>query len=79
MPSQYEVVVELKREVLDAEGRAIRDVLRKTGATAVEDVTVSRRFVVSIADSESQTYVENLAREFLANPVSETFKVKKLP
>lgn len=77
---QFEVVVELKGEVLDAEGRAIKETLQRQSYQTVKDVKVSRRFVVTVEGTEAagKEAVEKIAREFLANPVSEIFSLRKL-
>ena len=80
----YEVIVQLKREVLDPEGRAIQETLGRLGFRALKGVTVSKRYVLDLdgpssgTDAEQQAAAEKIAREFLANPVSETFQVRKL-
>ena len=76
----YEVIVELKKEVLDAEGRAIKESLSRLGHQSLHDVKVSKRFVIDIDGSESDALetAQKLASEYLANPVSQTFKVRKL-
>jgi phosphoribosylformylglycinamidine synthase len=77
---QYEVTVELKKEVLDVEGRAILEALNRSGAKSLKDVTVSKRYVIEMDSKEKNAadYIEKLAKEYLANPVSETFKIKKM-
>jgi phosphoribosylformylglycinamidine synthase len=79
---KYEIIVQLKKEVLDPEGRAIQETLGRLGFRALKAVEVSKRYVVEIAESAAEEGVEaaaaRIAREFLANPVSETFQVKRL-
>jgi phosphoribosylformylglycinamidine synthase subunit PurS len=77
---EFEVLVQLKKEVLDPEGRAIKETLTRLGFDGVKQVTVSKRFLIEI-DSNSQnpeTLVQEIANEFLANPVSQTLQVKRL-
>ena len=75
----YEVVVQLKSEVLDPEGRAIQETLDRLGFNALKDVKVSKRYVLEIDSSaNSDEVVNNIAKEFLANPVSETYSIRKL-
>ena len=77
----YEVIVQLKKEVLDPEGRAIQETLGRLGFRALKSVTVSKRYVLDLdghGEAEQKTAAERIAREFLANPVSETFQVRKL-
>lgn len=77
---QFEVLVELKGEVLDTEGRAIGESLRRLGFNDLKDVKVTKRFVLNIeGDAQRADQVVNqIAKEYLANPVSEIFKVKRL-
>ena len=76
----FEVIVELKKEVLDAEGRAIRESLKRLGHEALKEVKVSKRFVLEVDGGEknAQERADLIAKEFLANPVSETYKIRKL-
>jgi len=79
---EYEVIVQLKKEVLDPEGRAIQETLARLGQDCVRSVVVSKRFVLEIDPAKTQKNGEDvardIAREFLANPVSQTVTVKKL-
>lgn len=76
----YEVIVQLKKEVLDPEGRAIHETLGRLGFHALKGVTVSKRYVLDLEGSpaEGQALAERIAKEFLANPVSETYQIKRL-
>jgi phosphoribosylformylglycinamidine synthase len=79
---KFEVVVQLKPEVLDPEGRAICDTLGRLGFTGLTGVTSSKRFVVSLeqsmAEEEALKTVKRIAEEYLANPVSQWFAIRKL-
>ncbi len=77
---QFEVLVELKKEVLDTQGRAIKETLNRLGHNELIDIHVSKRFVLDIAGNDKEAFekAEFLAKEHLANPVSETFVVRKL-
>jgi phosphoribosylformylglycinamidine synthase len=77
---RFEVVVELKAEVLDTEGRAIQSTLARLGHSDLKNVAVSKRFVLELEGGEDEAFqkAQNLAKEHLANPVSETFLVRKL-
>lgn len=76
----YEIIIQLKKEVLDPEGRAIQETLDRLGFRALKTVTVSKRYVLEIDDKDGKAgeLADKVAREFLANPVSETYQVKKL-
>jgi len=78
----YEIIVQLKKEVLDPEGRAIHETLGRLGVSEVTGVTVSKRYVVELAGREAPDQLaelaDRIAREYLANPVSETYQIRKL-
>jgi phosphoribosylformylglycinamidine synthase len=77
---KYEIIVQLKEDVLDPEGRAIRDSLNRLGFNSLENVTVTKRYLVAIKDDESDPdgLALRLAKEYLANPVAEIFTVNRL-
>lgn len=77
---RYEVIVQLKGEVLDPAGRAIKETLQRLGTKEVQDVQVSKRFVVDLAENtkDPKVLVEELAREYFANSVAETFTIRAL-
>jgi phosphoribosylformylglycinamidine synthase len=76
----YEVLVQLKAEVLDPEGRAIQETLKSQGFGEVKAVTVAKRYVVTVDDGSKNpaAIVEAVASRYLANPVAETFSIKRL-
>jgi phosphoribosylformylglycinamidine synthase PurS subunit len=76
----YEVIVELKPEVLDTQGRAIKDALNRLGHEGLKSVRVQKRFVLEIAEdvADPEELVKRLAAEHLANSVAETFTAKRL-
>jgi phosphoribosylformylglycinamidine synthase len=75
---KFEIVVQLKKEVLDPEGRAIQETLGRLGFKALKGVEVSKRYVVDLNGDDGEAAATQIAKEFLANPVSETFQIKKL-
>ena len=80
-PQKYEIIVQLKKEVLDPEGRAIQETLGRLGFRALKAVEVSKRYVVEIdADGAADASItaDKIAKEYLANPVSETVTIKRL-
>lgn len=76
----FEVIVQLKKEVLDPEGRAIQETLARLGENTVRGVTVSKRYVLEIegAAESAEKLAARIAQDYLANPVSETYQVRKL-
>ncbi len=76
----FEVIVELKPEVLDTQGRAIKEALQRLGHHDLKSVKVTKRFVLEIEGKEgdAEKLVQKLAEEHLANSVAETFSSKRL-
>ena len=75
---RYEVVVQLKKEVLDPQGRAIKETIQRLGHNALQDVKVSKRFELELSGADADKKAEEIAHEFLANPVSETYVINKI-
>lgn len=68
-----------RREVLDPQGRAIREALLRVGFEDVGDVRAGKSFdlEVSAADAEAALAEgEEMCRRLLANPVVEEFEIE---
>lgn len=74
------VFVSLKPTVLDPQGQTIRNALNAHGHPEVAEVRQGKFFDVELADSlnaeQARTVIENIARDVLANPVIETYRVE---
>lgn len=77
---EYEVLVQLKGEVLDPEGRAIQETLTSQGISGVDAVNVAKRYVVTLAKDakDPDAIIKDIADRYLANPVAQTFQIKRL-
>jgi phosphoribosylformylglycinamidine synthase PurS subunit len=76
---QVEIRVQLKREVLDPQGAAIRKVLAGLGFADVRDVRVGKLMVLEVEGDDPEAVrsrVESACRDLLANPVIEDFEVR---
>lgn len=71
------VSVGLKSEVLDPQGKAVRNALGSLGFRAVRDVRVGKHFWLELDGTLSRAAVERdvrrLSEKVLVNPVIETF------
>ena len=71
------VYVTLKTSVLDPQGQAIQNALRKIGFADVTAVRQGKYFAISLADqldaTAARAQVERIAREVLTNPVIEEY------
>jgi phosphoribosylformylglycinamidine synthase len=76
------VYVTLKPSVLDPQGKAIHHSVESLGYEGISDVRQGKYFEIAIddtADTEaSKAAVERIAKDVLANPVIEDFKVEMI-
>jgi phosphoribosylformylglycinamidine synthase subunit PurS len=75
---KFEVLVQLKRGLLDPQGKAVEGSLPAMGWTNVSGVRVGRHVELTIeADTEqaAQAQVEEMAQRLLSNPVIEDFQI----
>lgn len=74
------VYVTLKKTVLDPQGRTISSTLNGLGHSSVVDVRQGKYFEIELAQGlspeQARQQVESIAREVLANPVIEEYRVE---
>jgi phosphoribosylformylglycinamidine synthase len=74
------VYVTLKKTVLDPQGQAIHNALRKMRYAGVSDVRQGKYFELTleegIPEAAARAEVERIAREVLTNPVIEEFSFR---
>lgn len=74
------VYVTLKPSVLDPQGKAIHHSVELLGFEQIQDVRQGKFFEIALdpglAESEAKETAERIARDVLANPVIEDYKVE---
>lgn len=74
------VYVTLKPSVLDPQGKAIHHSVELLGFDKIQDVRQGKYFEVELADSLSETEANEvatqIAKDVLANPVIEDFRIE---
>ncbi len=74
------IYVTLKPSVLDPQGKAIHHAVETIGYHGIKDVRQGKYFEVTIEDSfspeEARAEIERMARDVLANPIIEDFRVE---
>jgi phosphoribosylformylglycinamidine synthase PurS subunit len=71
------VDVVLKPEILDPQGQAIIGALGRLGISGVGDVRQGKHFELDVDDSVDDETITRLADTLLANPVIETFTIRR--
>ena len=72
------VTVYPRREILDPQGKAIREALGRIGFTGVEDVRAGKSFEIELAGEDREAagrMLEEMCRKLLANPVVEDYSI----
>ncbi|HKI86585.1 MAG TPA: phosphoribosylformylglycinamidine synthase subunit PurS [Thermoanaerobaculia bacterium] len=76
------VIVYPRREILDPQGKAIRDALERLGFAAVESVRAGKSFELEIKSDEKgegvRPRVEAMCEKLLANTVVEDYEISIL-
>ena len=74
------VYVTLKPSVLDPQGKAIHHSVESLGFERITDVRQGKYFEIALdenlAESEAKATAEKIAKDILANPVIEDFRVE---
>jgi phosphoribosylformylglycinamidine synthase subunit PurS len=74
------IYVTLKPSVLDPQGKAIQHSVELLGYKNVTDIRQGKYFEIAldstITDAQAKIMVENIAKDVLANPVIEDFRVE---
>ena len=75
-----QVYVTLKPSVLDPQGKAIHHSVELLGKRNIADIRQGKYFEIAFADhtpsDEAQTAAEEIAKNVLANPVIEDYRVE---
>jgi phosphoribosylformylglycinamidine synthase PurS subunit len=75
------VTVYPRREILDPQGKAIRDALSRVGFPGVDDVRAGKSFEISLADEDPEAarrQLRDMCEKLLANTVVEDYAVEIL-
>jgi phosphoribosylformylglycinamidine synthase len=76
------VFVSLKPTVLDPQGQTIRSALNAHGHRLIADVRQGKYFDIAVADgaerAQAVAEIEQIARDVLANPVIEDYRVEMI-
>ncbi len=73
------VTVYPRREILDPQGKAIRDALGRIGFEGIEDVRAGKSFEIELAEEDREAagkVLDEMCRKLLANPVVEDYEIE---
>ena len=73
------VTVVLKHDILDPQGRAVRDLLKSMDYNEVEDVRIGKSIEVKLNETsrdEAEVLLQRMCKSILVNPVIEDFQIE---
>ena len=80
MKAKVKVYVTLKPSVLDPQGKAIHHSVESLGFENIGDIRQGKYFEIAlddaITDTDARVAVERIAKDVLANPVIEDYRVE---
>ncbi len=80
MKHRFRVLVMPKKNLLDPQGRAVKQVIRDMGIE-VEEVRIGKTVYVEIkapTEEDARSIVEKLANDVFSNPIIEDYTVEKV-
>ena len=72
------VTVSLKNGVLDPQGRAIHHAIEGLGIHGVQDVRAGKLIELDVDDSVTDTDLETMCKQLLANMVIENYRIERV-
>lgn len=73
------VNVSLKPEILDPQGKAVLEAIRRQGLQTITDVRQGKQFVLTFEDETAPFLlreIQDLAKNLLSNPVIEDYSIE---
>ncbi len=77
---KYQITIQLKKEILDPEARAIQSALTKNDFSDLKEVSISRQYTLELDEKMTNPLekIEDITKNHLSNPLSETYSIKRL-
>ena len=72
------IVVTLKPDVLDPQGKAIHKALGGLGFVGINDVRAGKLIELDVADDTADSAIDEMCRKLLANTVIENYRVERV-
>ena len=78
---KFSVIVTLKKDVLDPQGKVVENTLQNIGMDSLKSVRQGKYFEIDIEDEDpnkAEKKVDDMCKKLLANLVIEDYKVNKI-
>ena len=77
---KFSVIVTLKKDVLDPQGKVVENTLQNFGMSNLKSISQGKYFEIEVSDKDPKTAekkVDDMCKKLLANLVIEDYKVIK--
>ena len=78
---KFSVIVTLKKDVLDPQGKVVENTLQNIGMDSLKSVRQGKYFEIEVNENdpkEAEKKVDDMCKKLLANLVIEDYKVHKI-
>ncbi len=75
--NKYKVIVKLKENVLDPEGKTIKQAAERLDFKGLKSLRVGKVFEIETEDSVGKDKIKELTEKILINPVIEVFEIEE--
>ena len=78
---KFAVIITLKKDVLDPQGKVIEQTLQNMGMNALKNLRQGKYIEIEISESDEKKAllsVEDMCKKLLVNLIIEDFKIKKI-
>ena len=78
---KFSVIVTLKKDVLDPQGKVVEQTLKNMGMSALKGIRQGKYFIIEINekdDVKAKAEVNSMCKKLLVNTIIEDFEILKL-
>ena len=78
---KFSVIVTLKKDVLDPQGKVVKNTLQNLGMDSLKSVRQGKYFEIEINgsdQSEAEIKVDDMCKKLLANLIIENYEINKI-
>ena len=78
---KFSVIVTLKKDVLDPQGKVVENTLKKMGMTDLKSVRQGKHFEIEVNENNltvAEKKIDEMCKKLLANLIIEDYKINKI-
>ena len=78
---KFSVTVTLKKDVLDPQGKVVKNTLKNLGMDNLRSIRQGKYFEIELADSDqkkAEKKIDEMCKKLLANLIIEDYNIKKI-